>query len=136
MSPVVAIPLLPAVEAELEKMEKEEVIREIKKPTKFCSAMVVVPKPSQDPESKDVRVRICVDLKHVNKNVKRERYILPTIEDITSKLSGAQVFSTLDVALGFYKVPLDEESHELITFISPFGRYCFKRLPFGITSAP
>ena len=132
----VAIPLLPAVEAELKKMEKEEVIREIKKPTKFCSAMVVVPKQSKDPQSKDVRVRICVDLKHVNKNVKRERYILPTIEDITSKLSEAQVFSTLDAASGCYQVSLDEESQELTTFISPFGRYCFKRLPFGITSAP
>ena len=45
------------------------------------------------------------------------------------------MFSTLDAASGFYQVPLDEESQEL-TFVSPFGRYCFKRLPFGITSAP
>ena len=132
----VAIPLLPAVQAELEKMKNEDIIREIKKPTKYCSAMVVVQKPPQAGKEKDIRVRICVDLKHVNKNVKRERYILPTLEDVTSKLSGAQVFSTLDAASGFYQVPLDEESQELTTFITPVGRYCFKRLPFGITSAP
>ena len=37
---------------------------------------------------------------------------------------------------GFYQIPLDSESKKLTTFITPFGRYCFQRVPFGITSAP
>lgn len=46
------------------------------------------------------------------------------------------MFSSLDAASGFWQIPLDEASQKLTTFITPFARYCFKRLPFGITSAP
>ena len=74
--------------------------------------------------------------KNARPSVKRKRYVLPTLEDVTSKLSGASVFSSLDATNGFYQIPLEEGSCELTTFITPFGRYCFRRLPFGITSAP
>ena len=53
-----------------------------------------------------------------------------------SKLSDGTVFSSLDAASGFWQIPLDSECVKLTTFITPFGRYCFNRLPFGITSAP
>ena len=46
------------------------------------------------------------------------------------------MFSKLDANSGFYQIPLSEESRLLTTFITPFGRSCFNRLPFGITSAP
>ena len=68
--------------------------------------------------------------------MERERYILPTLQDLTSRLAGATVFSSLDAASGFYQIPLHEDSQELTTFITPMGRYCYRRLPFGITSAP
>ena len=58
--------------------------------------MVVVPKKSQD------QPRICVDLKMLNKAVKREKYVLPTIDDILPKLTGAKVFSLLDTANSFW----------------------------------
>lgn len=77
-----------------------------------------------------------MDLTKLNKTVKRERYILPTSDEITSKLSGATVFSSLDAASGFWQIPLHPDSCKLTTFITLFGRYCFKRLPFGITTAP
>ena len=48
----------------------------------------------------------------------------------------ATVFSKLDASSGFWQIPLDNDSSRLTTFITPFGRYCFRRLPFGITSAP
>ena len=85
---------------------------------------------------KSGKVRLCVDLKKLNVNVRRERYILPTLEDLTSRLAGSTVYSSLDAASGFYQIPLDEASQGLTTFITPFGRYCFRRLPFGITSPP
>ena len=53
-----------------------------------------------------------------------------------SKLSDGTVFSSLDAASGFWQIPLDSECVKLPTFITPFGRYCFNRLPFGITSSP
>lgn len=81
-------------------------------------------------------MRICVDLKRLNRAVRRERFILPTLEDIAAKLAGAKIFSTLDATSGFWQIPLEESSHKLTTFITPMGRFCFCRLPFGITSAP
>lgn len=72
----------------------------------------------------------------MNNAVKRERYILPTLEDIAPKLVGAKVFSTLDASCGFWQIPLEANCRKLTTFITPMGRFCFKRLPFGITSAP
>lgn len=125
----VPIPLESKVKAELERLKEGEIIEEITKPTDWCAPMVPVLKPSG-------QVRLCVDLKKLNAAVKRERYILPTLEDVISKLSGARVFSCLDAASGFYQIPLHENSQELTTFVTPFGRFCFKRLPFGISSAP
>ena len=52
------------------------------------------------------------------------------------KLSKAKVFSTLDAKDGFYQVGLDEESSLKTTFWTPFGRYRYLRLPFGINLAP
>lgn len=46
------------------------------------------------------------------------------------------MFSSLDAASDFWQIPLHPDSCLLTTFITPFGRYCFKSLPFGITSAP
>lgn len=76
------------------------------------------------------QVRVCVDLKKLNKAFKR-LYVLPTLEDIAPKLAGAKVFSTLDASSGFWQIPLDPDSQKLTTFITPMGRFCFRRLPFG-----
>ena len=51
-------------------------------------------------------------------------------------LSGATVFSTLDMCSGFYQVPLDEASGPITTFITPFGRFHFLRVPMGINLGP
>ena len=58
------------------------------------------------------------------------------MEVIPPKLRGWKIFSKLDAASGFYQIPLDEESRLLTTFITPFGRFFFKRLHSGISSAP
>ena len=125
----VALPLLPKVKAELERMERMDVISRVEEPTDWCAAMVVVPKT-------DGNVRICVDLTKLNENVLRERHILPSVEQTLAQLTGAKVFSKLDANSGFWQIKLARESSLLTTFITPFGRFCFNRLPFGITSAP
>ena len=61
---------------------------------------------------------------------------MPNLEDIAPSLQGSKVFSKLDAASGFWQIPLHAESSKLTTFITPFGRFCFRRLPFGISSAP
>ena len=66
----------------------------------------------------------------------REIHPLPTVDDTLAKLSGATVFTKLDANSGFWQIPLAKESHQLKMFITPFGRYAFNKLPFGISSAP
>lgn len=61
---------------------------------------------------------------------------MPTLDDILPKLTSAKVFSTLDAQNGFYHLKLDDESSYLTTFDTPFGRYRWKRLCFGISVAP
>ena len=125
----VPIPLLKAVKQELECMEKLGVISRISEPTDWCAGTVVVPKANG-------KVRICVDLTHLNDSVCRERHPLPAIDQTLAQLAGAKVFSKLDANSGFWQIPLSQDSIPLTTFITPFGRFCFHRLPFGITSAP
>jgi hypothetical protein len=110
-------------------MEGLGVISRIEEPTDWCAGMVVVPKA-------DGGVRICVDLTKLNRYVKRERHILPSVEHVLAQVGDAKVFSKLDANSGFWQIELTPESAKLTTFITPFGRYIFNRLPFGISSAP
>ena len=125
----VALPLRDKVKQELEKMEALNVVSKIEEPTEWCAGMVVVPK-------SDGRIRICVDLKPLNTNVMREVHPLPTVDETLAQLTGAKRFSKIDANSGFWQIPLAKESRHLTTFITPFGRYCFNKMPFGISCAP
>ncbi len=61
---------------------------------------------------------------------------MPSTDHTLAQLGEAVIFSKLDANSGFWQIPLSEKSSRLTTFITPFGRYRFLRLPFGITSAP
>ena len=126
---LVPLPLRPKVTEELDRMEKSGVISKVTEPTPWCAGMVVVPKKSGN-------VRICVDLKPLNQSVRREVHPLPKVDETLAQLTGAKVFSKLDANSGFWQIPLSESSRLLTTFITPMGRYCFNKLPFGISSAP
>ena len=118
-----------AVKADLNNMVESGVIRSVTEPTDWCAAMVPFIK-------KTGAVRICVDLKQLNTAVRREHHIRLWLEYIAPKLAESKVFSTLDAASGLWQIPIDEDSQLLTTFITPFGRCAFCRLPFGISSAP
>lgn len=61
---------------------------------------------------------------------------MPTLEEVLPRLSKAKVFTTLDAKDGFYQIGLDEASSKKTTFWTPFGRYRYLRMPFGISLAP
>ena len=126
----VPLPLMKPVEEELKRMERHGIITTETEPTDWVSALVPVPKPKSN------SVRITVDYKKLNQAVKRQVFPIPTLEQLTSKLSGATCFSKLDASSGFYQIPLDEVSSKMTTFITPFGRKRFLRLPMGISIAP
>ena len=123
----VPLPLLSKTKAEIQRMMDMGVIRKVEVPTEWCAPMVVVPKANG-------QVRICVDLTKLNANIKREFHPLPAVDFTLGKLGDARVFSKLDANSAFWQRTLAEESKLLTTFITPWGRFCFERLPYGIST--
>ncbi len=108
-------------------MEANDIIEKVKEgePTSWVNSLVYRRKPNG-------RLRLCLDPKDLNKAVRREHHVTPTLEEILPKLTGAKYFSILDAKSGYWNVVLDEESSYFTTFNSPYGRYRFKRMPFGL----
>ena len=125
----VPIPLRKKVEEELLRMQTIGVISPVDDPSPWCAGVVVVPKSSGS-------VRICVYLMHLNQSVLREYHPLPNVDDTLAQLTGAKKFTILDANCGFWQIPLTKTSRLLTTFITPIGRFCFIKLPFGISCAP
>jgi len=117
------------LQEELSRMEALGVIEKIESPTEWCSPCIVVPK-------KTGKIRVCIDFTKLNRAVKREFHPLPNSEETLSELANSKVFSKLDANCGYWQMKLHVESQKLTTFITPFGRFFCKRLPFGISSAP
>lgn len=125
----IPIPLMENVKKKLEALVEDDVVEPVDEPTEWCAPLVTVPKPDGD-------IRLCVDLTHLNKSVEREIHQMPVVEHTLGQLAGAKIFSKLDANSGFFQILLSENCRSLTTFITPFGRFRFKRLPFGISSAP
>ena len=123
------LPMKQKVEDELKSLQEKDIIRPVTTPTDWCAPIVAVPKPSG-------KIRLCVDYTKLNESVRRENFPLPTTDELLAQLDGATVFTKLDCNQGFHQIPLSVESQELTTFITPFGRFCYQRLPFGISSGP
>ena len=126
----VPVALRDSVKKTLDELEKDDVIARVTEPTDWVSSMMLVQKPG--------KLRICLDPRDLNVAIKREHYPLPTIEEVASRMRPAKfrLFSVLDAKNGFWQVELEEKSSYLTTFNTPFGRYRWKRMPFGINSAP
>lgn len=58
------------------------------------------------------------------------------MEDQLNRLAGNRFYSTLDLASGFYQIPLSEESKPKTAFVTPDGQWEFNRMPFGLANAP
>ena len=112
---------------ESDSMLNSGVISKVDSPTEWCAPMVVTPKANG-------KVRVCVDFTALNQYVKRENHPLPSVDTTLAKLSGATLFSKLDANSGFCKTPLTEQSRHLTTVITPWGRFMFNVLPYGISS--
>ena len=113
---------------ELDSMESKQIICKVTEPTSWVNSLVCVEKPNG-------KIRICLDPKALNDNIRRPHYPMRSIDDITAKLAGAKYFSVLDATKGYWSICLDQESSFLTTFNTPFGRYRYLRLPMGIRSS-
>ena len=119
------INLKPKIEAELKQMEDTCIIRKVREHTDWCSIIVY--------STKSVgSLRICLDPKRLNESIKRGSHKMPTLEGINPAFVGAKHFGKLDAKARYWRVQLEEQSQLLVIFRTPFGRYCYQRLPFGL----
>lgn len=125
----VPIALLDKLKLELLKMEQEGIISRVDYPTDWVNNLQIVEKPNG-------KIRICLDPKPLNACIKREHFLIPTIDDMISNLGSKKIFSVLDLSSGFWHMELDEVSSNLTTFMTPMGRYKFNRAPFGLSCCP
>ena len=134
VTPVIHLPrrvpfaLRPKLKAELQRMLEMGVISKVETPTSWVNSMVCVEKGNGD-------IRVCIDPHDLNRAIVRDHVQLPTAEEIMSEMTGAKIFSTLDASAGYWQIQVDDESSELLVFNTPFGRFKFDRLPFGISCA-
>ncbi|KAK2569825.1 Uncharacterized protein P5673_005676, partial [Acropora cervicornis] len=91
-----------AVNNELDRMVEWNIIEEVTEPSPWVSNLVIVPKKSGD-------LRVCCDLREVNKAVIRERYVLPKVDDMLHALRGSRYFAKIDAKGGFFQLMLAEE---------------------------
>ena len=109
-------------------MQSLGIVGRVTEPTSWFSSFVII----QEPKG---QIRVCIDPKDLDKVRRRSRYLNPTHEDIVPELAMAKVFSVVDAKNGFWHVELDDDSSHL-AFNSPFGRFCWRRMPFSLCSAP
>ena len=107
-------------------MVDQRIIHTIEEPTDWVSSLTYVTK-------RDGSIRVCLDQRQLNKALIRPRDQTPTLDDLNHKFANAKCFSKLDAKAGYWSIKLDEENQKLTTFQTPFGRYCFLRLPFGLS---
>lgn len=123
----IPVSLREQLKATLDEMEEQNVITKECEHTEWASNLVIVKKGN--------KLRICIDPKHLNRALKDVKYQLPTIEEVLAELADAKVFTILDAKHGFWQIELDKKSSRLTTFWTPFGKYRFNRLPFGLKPA-
>jgi len=76
-------------------MVQNQILLPVSEPTDWVSSMVIL-------EKKDGSLRVCIDPKDLNNAMKRSHYPTPTIDDITSELKDAKLFSTFDTKNGYW----------------------------------
>lgn len=117
------------VEDKLKEALAQDIIEPVVGPSSWISPIVIVYK-------RNGEMRLCIDMRCANKAILRENFPLPTFESFMTKLKGAKFFSRLDLKNAYHQLELDESSRHITTFITPKGLFRYKRLLFGVNSAP
>ncbi|KAJ1208272.1 hypothetical protein NDU88_003658 [Pleurodeles waltl] len=120
--------MLEPLRAELNKLLCAGVIEEIES-SEWLAPVVLAPK------DKGRQIRMCVDLRDLNRHIWVDRQPLPNISEELSGLGGSKVFSVLDLSSAYHQILLHPDSRHLTSFVTPVGAYQFLRMPFGLASA-
>ncbi|KAL0172252.1 hypothetical protein M9458_032563, partial [Cirrhinus mrigala] len=117
-----------AVSKELCRLQAEGII-ERGDASPWVSPIVVTTK-------KNGEIRLCVDLREPNRAVIIDSHPLPHMEDLFTELNGATMFSSIDLNNAYLQVMLHEDSRDLTAFITHDRLFRFRRVPYGLASAP
>ena len=85
---------------------------------------------------KDNYFRFAIDYRKLNSVTKREIYPMPRVDDTLDALNGVKYMSTLDLASGYWSVPIREEDKQKTAFITHKGLYEYNFMPYGLSNAP
>ncbi|TPX30033.1 hypothetical protein SmJEL517_g06288, partial [Synchytrium microbalum] len=114
------------IDNRVQELLKNKIAQESRSP--WASPIVLANK-------KDGSLRFCVDYRKLNSLTKRDSYPLPYQQDLLDKVNTAW-YSSLDLAAGYWQIPLHPRDREKTAFVTPSGLYEFLRMPFGLTNAP
>jgi hypothetical protein len=115
------------IDKEVKRMMDMDVIEPVAGP--WPSPVVLIPKP-------DGSIRLCVDYRRLNAVTKNDSYALPRVDDCLDSLGDAKFFTTLDANCGYWQIEVDPSDRDKTTFTSHRGLFRFKRMPFGLMTAP
>ncbi len=95
----------------------------------WSSPLVPVRKP-------DGGVRLCVDYRRLNAIASKEPYYIPGFDEMVELVGKGKVLSKVDLSKGFHQVEVEECDRDKTCFTCPFGKFKYKRMPFGLANAP
>ena len=106
-------------------MECLDVSTHVDEPMDWVSSITYVQKANGE-------LRLCLDPCDLNEAICCDHHKMPTVEEVAHEFTHSHFFTKLDACHGYWSIVLDQDSSMLTTFNSPFSRYRFLQLPFGL----
>ncbi len=116
-----------AIREELEKLLKAGFIREVLHPEWLANPVMV--------RKANGKWRMCVDFTDLNKACPKDHFPLPRIDQLVDSTAGCELLSFLDAYSGYHQISMAKEDEEKTAFITPFGVFCYVKMPFGLITA-